>query len=328
MFGMIGDIHLGALANSLPSLPNKQLKTLHGIANRARKMGISDLVLAGDVFDLANPNNRLVIMLIKFLLRHPDIHWHILMGNHDWDSIEVTSLDIPSYLGTLDAFNLTVYREPQTIELGGIKVFMCPHPHLVDMPRDCEWAIGHFAWNGALAENGRPVKSGNAPRGRWLLGDFHTPQEGERYVYAGSMTQIKWDEDTDKSWLVVEEDNVYRRIRHKLAYQLRMKRVYSEDDLTEVTEDRESYWSLHMMNGFVLPARFIDDNPQVVNQTARTDQKKTKAAQLLAETTTESIHRPRSALTAYLDKRDVPAKLRQDAVTLAEQMFVELGLGG
>lgn len=328
MFAFVGDLHLGAHSERLPNLYKKQLKTLQGIVDTARSKGLDRMVLAGDVFDSATPANRYIIAFLNFLYKNNDMFFDILMGNHDWDSIERSALDIPHFLGNLDGTNYKVHKEPSVEEIAGVRVFMCPHPHLIDMPKDVDWAIGHFAWNGAVADNGRLIKSDKQPKGRWLLGDFHTPQEGKRFVYAGSVTQISQMESTEKSWLLVDE-SMYRRITHKLAYKFKVAKASNDDDLIEVSNDRKTYWFLQTLDGYVLPDKFVENNPHVISiRHARSKKQDIRAAVLLANVGSNTINRPTAALSTFLEKRgDLDKKTRSAVMKLAERVFADAGLG-
>lgn len=82
------DLHLGKpLARFGPDLQARlrsaRLEALARLAAAARAHGATVVVLAGDVFDAAEPTPALVAQMQEAIAAEPDIAWLCLPGNHD-----------------------------------------------------------------------------------------------------------------------------------------------------------------------------------------------------------------------------------------------------
>jgi len=98
------------------------LNTIARATMRAGELGVTDLVVLGDVFDTTRPEPQ-VISALQELLGNNQFRTHILVGNHDQESAEVGD----HALGPLDGFGLIkVYDRPTTIKIDGIGVMMVP----------------------------------------------------------------------------------------------------------------------------------------------------------------------------------------------------------
>lgn len=276
----IGDIHLGCLYSYVPNLYKKQLRTLKRALDLAVKRDIQHVFLMGDIFDNPYPPNHIVIALRRFLSKYRDaIHFHVLVGNHDWESVEHHALQILHDLGRTRLFNFTVYTKPTIATIDGVKLFICPHPAIHDVPsKDTDWCLGHFAWNNARADNGRVIESGNQPKGRWILGDFHTHQSGDRYVYCGSITQIVWHESLPKGVILFDNDD-WEFAPINPVYKLGVIEVGDDEDLNKL--DDETLWSVRTLNSYTLPVDYKLKKNNIVHLTAARRRKDLRAAVLL-----------------------------------------------
>lgn len=319
----IGDIHLGCLGDYMPNLYKRQLKTLKKACDLAIERGVGHVFLMGDLFDSPYPGNHLVIALRRLLYSYRrDLHFHMLIGNHDWKSSEHHALQFYHDLGLTKLFNFTVYTEPKIVEIDGVKLFICSHPHIMDVPsKKIDWCLGHFAWNGALADNGRAIDSDNQPKGRWILGDFHTHQEGNRYVYCGSLTQILWNEKLPKGVILFDEED-WQFVPITPSYKLDVVEVGSDADLAKL--DDKTLWSVRTLNNYTLPVTYKRKHNNIVHLTAARQRKDQRAAVLLAKE--DSVLRnPMHLLSDYVSSHKASLTEREVAFAMkyAKKLHIE-----
>lgn len=321
MLMAVGDIHLGANMDYAPRLWKKQLLHLKNIFDYAVKNDIGHVFLMGDIFDNPNPPDWLKIQLRKLLFRYRGkIKFYVVIGNHDWESVEKHALQIMHDLGETNLFNFKVFTKPEVIKIEGVRLFVCSHPHVLDVPsKKIDWCLGHFAWNNAKADNGFEVKSGLAPRGRWILGDFHTHQHGNRYVYAGSVSQISSNESLPKGVLLFDKDD-WEFKPFEPTYKLGTVEVENEKQLRQL--DKDTLWSIKTVNGFTIPADYKQDNPNIIHITAARKRKDIRAQVLLAKEDSV-LHNPMVRLKGYLrnSKLDLSSKEIKYALKEAKKVY-------
>lgn len=324
MLMAVGDIHLGALANYIPTLWKKQIKNLQNIFDYAVDHDIEHVFLLGDIFDSPNPSDQLKIWLRKLLWAYrKTLTFHVVIGNHDWESNEKHALQILQDLGETGLFNFKVYTKPEVIKVDGISLFMCSHPHVLDVPsKNVDWCLGHFAWHGAKADNGFAVKSGKAPKGRWILGDFHTHQYGDRYVYCGTVSQVLWSEKLPKGVVLFDKDD-WNFKPFKPTYTLGIVEVETENALRDL--DTSTFWSMRTVNGFTLPPGFKQKAHNIVHLAPAKRRKDIRAAVLLAKE--DSILRnPLHLLKDFLvkHKSDLKKSEIKYAIKAAKSIYSEV----
>jgi len=320
MLYCIGDLHLDAHKSYAPNLYKQQLRSLRNAFRLIVKEGGQEVFLLGDVFDKPHPPNYLVIALRRLLYKFRDhLHIHIVVGNHDWESTEHHSLQWYEDLAGTGLFNFTVYTEPQVIKLAGMKLFVCPHPFILDAPAKVDWCLGHFAWNGASADNGFMLKNDNAPKGRWVLGDLHMHQSGNRYVYAGSLTQILWDEKLPKGILRLDADD-WEFVPIKPTYELDSIEVAKDEDLRAVTPGK--LWQLRTVGDYVLPSDFKRKHHEVIDIKPARRRKDLRSHVLLQEEDTKR-RKPLRILKDYVSSHKLGLRQKEIkyAMAMANRLF-------
>lgn len=282
----------------MPKLYIKQLKMLRKIFDVAVERDIQHVFLMGDVYDGPYPATHLIIALRRLLYKYREqLNFHILVGNHDWESAEHHALRLHHDLGTTGLFNFTVYEKPTLTTIDGVRLFVCPHPEIHDVPaKKADWGLGHFGWNNARGENGHRVETGNAPRGRWILGDFHTHQSGDRYVYCGSASQVKWDEKLPKGVILFDSDD-WQFLPITPTYKLGTAEIASDVDLAKL--DDKTLWSIRTINNYTLPPDYKRQHHNIVHLAPARKRRDLRAAVLLSKE--DSVLRnPMALLEDYL----------------------------
>ncbi len=96
------DLHLDAvMASKLPPEKARErrgelLNAFSNIANTAKELGASAVIIAGDLFDKANVSRRAMKYVLETVRNTADVDFLILEGNHDGDAFAIE--DIPSNL--------------------------------------------------------------------------------------------------------------------------------------------------------------------------------------------------------------------------------------
>ena len=275
MITCIGDLHLDALENVIPNSIQLILSTLNSVIDKEVSRGSGTIVFLGDIFDSAYPSQENVVLLIKSLQRHPDVKKYILMGNHDYDDVKHHSLRLINWLCKSGFINGKVFIKPTKVNIDDESYLFSPHPYIVDNPPKVRYCFGHFGFNGAKSDTGYTLKSKNNPKGRWILGDYHTAQRGKSYIYAGSLTQIKFYESPDK--YIIRLDDRPEHIQIKPQIVLGRTSIKSVDDLEAL--DPKTYWSVNISREAKLPPDWARKYPRIVHQ--HTEKSSSKRQQIL-----------------------------------------------
>lgn len=275
----IGDAHLERLDTILPGFQRGtryQIALLKRILDAAKKDMIEHVVFLGDVFDTPSPLQRTLVALLDLLSAYPSITFHAIVGNHD--AIGATdvkadtaqhSFEVYQWLAAQKKAKINVYTSPKVVNLCGKNYFFCPHPFIEDQPAKCIMSFGHFAWTGARTDSGYSTRTGHTPKGQWILGDFHTSQQGDRYRYAGSISQITFGEKDKKVYLHITDQGIVSERKSPLTYML------NKDIVVRSVKDYNGLYALQgstmyfsiVFDGFVPPDDWQSQLPNVVKHT-------------------------------------------------------------
>src|SRR4249919_2071966 len=82
------------------TLRQARLAAIESLGAHAKSNGVHHILVAGDVYDSEAPNPHTLRAPIERMKPFPDVHWHLLPGNHDphrpegvWD--RVAQLGLP-----------------------------------------------------------------------------------------------------------------------------------------------------------------------------------------------------------------------------------------
>ncbi len=116
---------------TLGVLQDQRLDAILRIGRLARAEGAAHVLVAGDVWDMAQPGERTLRQPIERMRQFPDLHWHLIPGNHDphlpggpWDrhlrggvpdTIHLHLLPEPAPLGA-DASGRPVWLLPAVLD--------------------------------------------------------------------------------------------------------------------------------------------------------------------------------------------------------------------
>ena len=187
------DIHLGA--SNQPSVYREQ--ALPKLIADARSLGVSIILMVGDVFDKDQPNQRIKDYLLSQVIAAPDIQFVITIGNHDYTTKarDYHSLKTYAILGK-NVPNVTVC-EAGVHDLKSFVLVVLPDewgllpegvfPMQANVPVVCAWH-GSLASGTVTAEINKVLEKTGADY--LALGDIHKHvQLGTRCWYPGALTQ-------------------------------------------------------------------------------------------------------------------------------------------
>lgn len=204
------DWHIGKVSRvvdeaALAVLQNERLDAVARLGRLALEQGASDVLVAGDVFDVETPAERTLRQPVERMRQYPALRWHLIPGNHDphvhggpWERLLRAGL--PD--------NVCLHLTPEPVPLAGGEAWLLPAPlvrrHTASDPTESMDAAATPAGlarvglaHGSLRAFGsdagsthnliafdRPERAGLA---YLALGDWHGAQGiGERAWYSGT----------------------------------------------------------------------------------------------------------------------------------------------
>ena len=186
-----------------PVLQEARLVAIESIGALARREAVAHVLVAGDVYDSEAPALRTLLAPLERMRQFPDVHWHLMPGNHDphrpkglWDRVRET--------GVPDNVHLHLAAEPAAL---GHDAVLLPSPltrksEAADLT---EWmdraatpeglariGLAHgsvmgFGREGEASNPIDPTRPSRAGLSYLALGDWHrTIQIGPSAWYAGT----------------------------------------------------------------------------------------------------------------------------------------------
>lgn len=292
MIVCIGDLHIDCLEAHIPDSHKRILSTFNKIVDKEVNNGASAIVQLGDSFNDAYPEQQYIVAYIKSLKRHENVPKYIVMGNHEYADVKNNGLRIIRSLFDRGFLNGKVFVKPEIVKIDGERYFFCPHPYVLDQPEKVRYSFGHFGYDGARGDNGYAIKTTDSPKGRWILGDYHTPQRGKNFIYAGSVTQTKWHESAEKCYIRLDDRPAH--VSHTPDIILGRANIATVEDLDKL--DPNVYWSVSITRRAKLPPDWATKYPYVVRH--HTEKAVNKRQQMLMENV--KSENPLKGLGAYL----------------------------
>ena len=185
------------------ALRQARLAAIERLGELAKTHGANHVLVAGDVYESEAPNPITLRTPIERMKRFPDIHWHLLPGNHDphrpegvWDRL--AQMGLPAHI------HLHLTPTPAELEGGAvllpapllrktefddITAWMDDAPTPVGMLRIgiAHGSVTNFGSEGEAANPIDPARPTKARLDYLALGDWHrTLQVGPAAWYAGT----------------------------------------------------------------------------------------------------------------------------------------------
>ncbi len=134
---ILGDLHLGrsisigkpGVGKELNSRISDQLNLLEWTFDLAKKSGVTDIIITGDVYHDSRPHPELISLFMSWLKRceRAGLSTHIIAGNHDYirtGSFTASALDI---VPAVDFSNAKSYKDIVQVDLPGISFTFVPY---------------------------------------------------------------------------------------------------------------------------------------------------------------------------------------------------------
>lgn len=303
----IGDLHIGGLETFFPGRGLElQCTQLRKILKYALTNKCSDVVVLGDVFDVAHPSQETISFLLEVLLdpAYRALTIWLYPGNHDIS--RSTTVKTKAGLKTKVTHSLLLLKDMIAQELvdtrncaeivihtkpgrdSEMPFYFLPYPHMTcDEPNVIVFA--HNSVRGSKRDNGHvddtsaPFDSKRAQElGQlWISGHLHTPQSQRRLHYPGVpgdnrtlpwrqhfLGLIEWDGRTALT------DNIVQTIEWEPDWQLCRVDIREVDDQQEALDlltNKNVRLKLVMHEG--ITKNDIDDkltdNPAVIFEAAK-----------------------------------------------------------
>jgi DNA repair protein SbcD/Mre11 len=189
-------------------------RAFENVMEQTRAEGISQVIVAGDLFDKEFRNYSDFEELCR---EYEDLQVHVSPGNHD------TGISERSIVGS----NIHVYTEPQTVDMDGTCFLFLPYSPATTMAQNiAEWGgrpsidpwvlIGHGDYYGGVREP-NPLEPGTyMPLTRSdvdglgaqavLLGHIHKPDQWGSVSYVGSPCGLDISETGTRRFLIYDTD--------------------------------------------------------------------------------------------------------------------------
>ncbi len=204
---------------------------LNQVEEYARKNAISTIIQLGDVHDSTHVDEQTRLFFMQSLQRSK-LRWIMYYGNHDYLSAEYNTLQyyrqMQSTFGILP--NAKFITEPTIMKIEKQNCAVLPWPHATITSKESLLCFAHFAKFGAKSDNGFVLKTGENidTKHFWIIGDLHSYQKGDNYLYVGAPLQLKYG-DTDKRYFVnftgSSNKPKWQRIQIKLPYILEQQTI-------------------------------------------------------------------------------------------------------
>jgi DNA repair exonuclease SbcCD nuclease subunit len=162
-------------AEAAPLLTQARLDVISRIADAARAASAAHILVAGDVFEAADPPDDLVRRAVRLIESDGALTWHLIAGNHDavragsaWTQIESLA----------KSANIRCYTAPGHVAIApGVDLLVAPLLHKGTSTDPTQWMDGHGSAPGTIRIG---LAHGSVPTG----GDPTTPIAPDRAVRA------------------------------------------------------------------------------------------------------------------------------------------------
>lgn len=255
--GVIGDVHLGINENKY--LFNKyHIKCINYIFSRFRRLGITEVIYLGDIFDKRYSISVKTLKQANKLFDN-DFNQHFLLGNHDVtykNSNKLNSVEI-----LLGEKNEVIVDDPKELEFGGKKFILVPWINKTNLERTTEivedstadYLFGHLDLVGFEMISGFISTTGHFNMqllkkfSQVISGHYHCFSQKKNVTYLGSVSQMTWNDNNVKKYCgYIETDNDSLNLIEIPFEIYKMKRIKSEDDIENVTEYKDKIIKIYL----------------------------------------------------------------------------------
>jgi len=308
-----------------------QLDACSKVLDQARERNIRTIVQLGDIFENPKPKQNTILKLIQWLHINKDFEFHIILGNHDWESSDNHSFELLDFVSKSKILrHVNVYTKPTVVNFGPVHCGFVPYP-FVKAPKCTKplLCFGHFEIKGAKRDNGQVIAKGlelkTSKKLDWIIGHLHCKQPP---YYPGTLYQLSFGEPLPKGYFVCEADTVNgkllisrRWVEFNPPYKLINRVINKSKDLRNFDEPN-TYYKLFIKSSISLPGSFLLENPQVLKiEHFREDVKVQEKGGLLIEDQSNLYYDPVDGLQNFLVGRGLTKKQINKAITMVKAVI-------
>lgn len=252
-FLIVGDVHCDK-PKPYPNYLKVAVDTLKGICNYAKDEGIKHIFLLGDIFETPYPSDTTKIEILK-LLDDKDLFFYIILGNHEWSSNELNSLELLSYLANTKYSNVSIFLQPTCRKIGGLRFQFLPFPCEKPISDKKSICLAHTGFDGFLTDSGRQVKGTKLDKKHsWFVGHLHLRQGN---IYPGSILQNNFGETEDKYFFHCIAENEgsiqVKAVAIPQTYKLKKVIIKTDSDWKKLKPNPNIYYKIDVKNDLVIP---------------------------------------------------------------------------
>lgn len=202
---IIGDTHFGAASSSKKLFDKKMEYFKTEVFPLIKERGITSVIQLGDLFHSRGSTDNYILYHFQKEFRKwfedNQVHLYSLIGNHDTVFKNTRTPNIQESVFKKSMFCHSIVNE-DIIEIEGTVVHFVPW--IIDPANDfhdyskkVDFAVGHFALDGALMEGTMTAKEGMNPSklkeyNIVFSGHFHSRSNLYNIVYTGTPYQLNW----------------------------------------------------------------------------------------------------------------------------------------
>lgn len=333
-----GDPHLGVF-NFKPLIENSvdlQLSSIRRMCALARKEGVKNIFIPGDIFDNPSPSQQLIIQLINVFSMHEDLDFYIIPGNHDITARGRNGLMVCEFLSEMALLkNVFVFTEPKMVTIDDFPVYFMPYGYDA-YPDGAYLGFGHHSVAGAKNDNGFPISDTlgitlSNKRAQWIMGHIHLAQIFKWGAYPGTGYQINFGEDPEKFIMkfkaTLEDGHVKLKtklIKRKPPFELRTVVMQNEDDFAKLPAfDSKSpvFFKVQLAQGVQMPTNFLIENRHVIMHESLTKKGEPVKITRVEDAPVDVFHMtPTTGLVKHLVSRGLPKDRARVAKKLVQRL--------
>jgi DNA repair exonuclease SbcCD nuclease subunit len=341
------DFHVGGMLKVLVDPLKWQIREINKVYQYALANSIKHLFVPGDLSHTPTLTYEELVALLTLLLTYDgSINTYYSLGNHDVESVKKSSMDLLKVLADSGFFKtFKVYKQPEVVKIDGVNVAFLPFPHL-KVPESSKppLVFAHIDTEGAIGDNGRPLKGGHdselirQPGDYIISGHLHKHQllKKKRILYVGSLYQTNFGESFPKGFLECKAKYVdgklkvkYEQINNNQDFILDTKIISSNEDWDSLDLSQHVRYKVLIDEGLVVPKHVTDKIRNIVSIAALSKKSKVQMEEIINKTHSIPVShniKITSGLSEYLKKSDLdPANIKK-ARALAKEAAHSLGL--
>lgn len=309
----IGDLHFdGKLRKFIPNLNDVIAAEVNVVLAYARRNGIKNIFYYGDICDVPHMSTEATVLLLSIFCDHLDLNHYLITGNHDYEDVNVNSLQVLNHLCTLGKLpNVRIMDSPKTLfREQGTPVRFLPWPHF-SVKEDCLNVL-HVETNGSSFESGGAIASERDTDYHCVAGHLHGRQTvgpNKNIHFSGTLYQTNFGEHAQKYFHDITWDGASAKVKcvpHVPEYTLVNLIVSSVSDLDKISDNPKTLYKVFVKSGVDINVDTFHTRPNVVKINSFKNRKELN--ELIAE---ELILNDASAVVTELSVIDALRKYAQ-----------------